>query len=419
MGGALEGCKKRILLEKFVSVKEPKSNLLLQEQPYPHFIKYMGSKSKIMGFVLEGLNEVYSGGEICDLFAGSASLAGAIGHQASIHSNDIQTYSEVLAKTYLDAYMYEGMPSASQILQAAGDIVSANAEELCFNIDYKSVSSLCEFNEMERKQQELINKVFLRKWHLFVKYYSGTWWTAEQCLWIDAIREVAEQYINQPCYPLLISTLMYAMAYTSQGTGHYAQYRDAKTQSSMKDILIYRKRSLPDYFRKKFDAVCLELRNKPSEFSHKVTSLDYRECLHQFSGGTVYANPPYCFVHYSRFYHAIETLALYDYPSIQIKGGKVVKGRYREERHQSPFSIRSQVKQAFIDLFAGVKETGSNLALSYSNTGMISIEEIHELVKVHFPHRKIELLLTNHQHMTLGRQFDRHRNVEECLLLVK
>lgn len=392
--------------------------LNLQEQPYPHFIKYMGSKSKIMGFVLEGINEVYRGGEICDLFAGSASLAGAIGHQAPIHSNDIQTYSSILAQTYLDAYRYQGMPSSTDILLAAEQIVSANTAELGIKIDYQSITSLSDFNELELKQQGLIRRSFSRDWHLFVKYYSGTWWTAEQCLWIDAIREVAEQYKNEPCYPLVISTLMYAMAYTSQGTGHYAQYRDAKTESSMKDISIYRRRSLPDYFRRKFDAVCSVLGNEPSKFSHKTTTLDYHDCLRHFSGGTVYADPPYCFVHYSRFYHAIETLVLYDYPTIQSKGGKVVKGRYRDERHQSPFCIKTQVKQAFADLFAGVRETDSNLALSYSNTGMISIEEIHELAKVYFPGRKVELLLTDHQHMTLGRQFDRHRNVEECLFLV-
>lgn len=396
-----------------------KPHTLLRERPYPHFIKYMGSKSKIMGFVIEGLNEVYEGGSICDLFAGSASLSGAIGHQVPFHSNDIQAYSAILAQTYLDAYVYEGIPTSSELLNAAEYIFSINAKQLRIDIDYEGVNSLSEFNALEQKQQALINREFRRGWHLFTKYYSGTWWTAEQCLWIDAIREVAEQYKDQPCYPLIISTLMYAMAYTSQGTGHYAQYRDAKTPSSMKDISIYRKRSLPEYFKKKYDAVCLELGNEPSKFSHTVTSLDFRECLHQFSGGTVYADPPYCFVHYSRFYHAIETLALYDYPEIQKKGGEIVKGRYREERHQSPFCIRTKVKQAFSDLFDGIRATNSNLALSYSNTGMISVEELHSLAKDFFPNRKIELLLTDHQHMTLGRQFDRHRNVEECLFLVK
>lgn len=389
------------------------------EQAYPHFIKYMGSKSKIMQFVLDGLNEVYEGGAVCDLFAGSASLAGAIGRQVAFHSNDIQSYSSVLAQTYLDAYVYDGIPSADEILSQAEGIALEQYKQLRINVDYQSCDSIDEFNELERIQQKLIEREFLGKWHLFTKYYSGTWWSAEQCVWIDAVRQIAESYRDQPCYPLIISTLMYAMAYTSQGTGHYAQYRDAKTQSSMNDIAIYRNRALSYYFRKKYDLVFAELGTEKNPHTYKVTSLDYKECLRQFSGGTVYADPPYCFVHYSRFYHAIETLVLYDYPVLQSKNGSVVKGRYREGRHQSPFCIRTQVRDAFAEMFAGVQATGSNLVLSYSNTGMITIEEVHELARQYFPERKVELLLTNHQHMTLGRQFDRHRDVEECLFLVK
>ena len=209
------------------------------------------------------------------------------------------------------------------------------------------------------------------------------------------------------------------MAYTSQGTGHYAQYRDATTESSMLDISMYRRRSVEAYFTKKFNAVKDGLSQEPPRHKHKITSLDYKDCLASFSGGTVYADPPYCFVHYSRFYHAIETLALYDYPAIQKKSGTIVKGRYRESRHQSPFCIKSQVPKAFSDLFAGIRDTNSSLALSYSNTGMISIDELHRLANHYFPSQRIELLLRNHKHMTLGRQFDRDRDVEECLFLVK
>lgn len=57
----------------------------LKQRTYPHYIKYMGSKSKIMDFVLSGINEVYDGGALCDLFGGSASLAGAVGDQISVH----------------------------------------------------------------------------------------------------------------------------------------------------------------------------------------------------------------------------------------------------------------------------------------------------------------------------------------------
>ena len=65
----------------------------------------------------------------------------------------------------------------------------------------------------------------------------------------------------------------------------------------------------------------------------------------------------------------IETLVLYDYPILQHKNNTIVKGRYRDDRHQSPFSIRTKVKGAFSDMFKLISESQSYLILSYSDTG--------------------------------------------------
>ncbi len=397
--------------------KAPKFRIT--EQPYPNFIKYMGSKSKLMNFVLGGVNEVFEGGILCDLFAGSASLAGAVRQQVTVHSNDIQAYSGVLADTYLNTYIYPGLPTAEQLIRQARKIVDRNSRDLGLIIDYLKLDTIEAFNFAERQQQVLIDRDFDRPWHFFTKTYSGTWWSADQCLWIDALREVAEKYKGQPSYSLILSSIMYAMAYTSQGTGHYAQYRDANTESGMNDIHIYRKRSLEPYFLRRYKEFVASLSLIGPSKPHQVTSLDFRDCLAQFPGGTIYADPPYCFVHYSRFYHALETLVLYDDPLVQQMKGTHVKGRYRETRHQSPFCIKSQVKQAFLDLFDGIKISKSNLVLSYSNTGMITIDEMHHLAKKVLAGRKIEVLLTDHTHMTLGRKHDRSREVTECLILVK
>jgi adenine-specific DNA-methyltransferase len=371
-----------------------------------------------MDFVLNGINEVYQGGAVCDLFSGSASLAGAIGQQCLVHSNDIQNYSAILSRTYNQAYFESSTPSSNDLIEQASKIVAKNKKSLGLNIIYSKSLTLDEFNQLEEVQKNLINRTFRREWHLFVKNYSGTWWSSEQCLWIDALREVADQYKNRSFYPVILSSLMFGMAYSSQGTGHYAQYRDAKTESSLSDILIYRKRSLVNYFIRKYDETLSGLSSNPPKFEHKATAMDFKACLTDFQGGVVYADPPYCFVHYSRFYHAIETLVLYDYPTLQIQKGHIVKGRYRDLRHQSPFCIKTKVKGAFVDLFNGVKNSNSNLAMSYSNTGMISIEEIEQLATNIFKNKKIELLTTDHKHMTLGRKNDRHREVKECLILV-
>ncbi|CRM37221.1 Modification methylase FokI [Pseudomonas sp. 24 E 1] len=394
---------------------------MLTPTTYPSFVKYMGSKSKIIDFVVEGINDVRLPDKpVLDLFAGSASLAGAIGRNISFHSNDIQQYSRVLSTAYAASWKTTKTPDVNDIISRAEHIIKqvrSSVEEHLYT--YTNDSSLENFNQREASQRTLIDKKFDHKWHLFIKCYSGTWWSAEQCLWIDALREVAELYKDDPAYDVILAALMFAMAYCSQGTGHYAQYRDAKNMSSMNDILIYRKRSIEKYFVRKYSEVMELLNVEPSPYNFVATADDFSVCLESFNGGTVYADPPYCFVHYSRFYHALETLVLYDFPELQVIGGAVVKGRYRVDRHQSPFCIASKVEGAFESLFRGVNKSASNLVLSYSNTGMIDLDRMVEIAGSIFEGKKMELLTMDHQHMTLGRTGTRHRDVKECLLLIK
>jgi adenine-specific DNA-methyltransferase len=382
------------------------------------FVKYMGSKTKILPFVISGIEEVYEGGYICDLFAGSGTLSGALGKQIPMISNDIQFYSAVLSKAYLTDWD-DSQISPGLILNEAQKYFDAHYKALIGDFQYPLDLSLIEFNDLEKRNQALLANEFDNEWHLFTKYYSGTWWSAEQCAWIDSIRKVIEDFKDNPAYNTLLSSLMYAMAYNSQGTGHYAQYRDAKTDSSMKDILIYRRKNIVDYFARKLTSALEALPKQQSAFNHQVYSLDYLECLNFVKDSTVYADPPYCFVHYSRFYHAIETLSLYDYPKIQVKNGKVVKGRYREERHQSPFSIKSKVKGAFEEMFRMISFNNCSLVLSYSNTGMISIDELLILAESIFTNHIINVTSIDHQHMTMGRFNDRDREVKELLITVK
>lgn len=382
------------------------------------FIKYMGSKTKILPFVISGIEEVYEGGFICDLFAGSGTLSGALGTQAPMISNDIQFYSAVLSKAYLTDWNNLEITS-ELVVKRAQQYFDKHYKELISDFQYPLILDLKEFNKLEKKNQGLLKREFKNEWYLFTKYYSGTWWSAEQCVWIDSIRKVIEDFKDNPAYNTMLSSLMYAMAYNSQGTGHYAQYRDAKTVSSMKDILIYRRKSIIEYFIRKLDSALEILPKSPISLNHKVYSLDYLDCLNQIHDSTIYADPPYCFVHYSRFYHAIETLTLYDYPQIQVKNGKIVKGRYREERHQSPFSIRSKVKGAFEEMFKIISKNNCSLVLSYSDTGMISIDELLLLAKSNFQKHTINIKSIDHQHMTMGRFNDRDREVKELLITVK
>ena len=160
--------------------------------------------------------------------------------------------------------------------------------------------------------------------------------------------------------------------------------------------------------------------NHVADLDHTITTLDYEECLGSLNGGVVYADPPYAFVHYSRFYHAMETLCLYDYPKLQFKGDEIVKGRYRENRHQTPFCIKTKVEQAFNVLFSGVSNSSANLAHSYSDSAMISLEKLMDISKLSLSSDyEIWAEAIDHQHMTMGRSNERQRNVKEFMLLAR
>jgi Adenine-specific DNA methylase len=380
----------------------------------------MGSKTPILDFVIEGINDTYmDGGLVCDLFSGSCTLAGALRGQVSIFSNDIQQYSSILANAYLCNYDWQKNSNILNLIaEEAKEIVSQcifNQPKLHF--DYSTGLTLENFAKIEIEQRDLIKKDFdSTQYHLFTKYYSGTYWSYEQCIWIDSIRSVAEKYKSKDVaiYYAIMVCLMYAMAYTSQSTGHYAQFRDGIEESAVKDILIYRTRDILTYFTRKFQ----ELQQTYSEnnaFSYKVTTLDYRRCLEGIpENTTVYADPPYAFVHYSRFYHILETLVLYDYPKVRYKG------RYRDDRHQSPFCIKTEVEGAFEELFGLTNSRNSNLVLSYSNTGMISLDRLSAIAEREMGGRySIEIRQSDHEHSTMGRRGDRHKEVKETLIICK
>lgn len=385
------------------------------EDKIPHLLKYMGSKREIMDFVVNSIQSIGVDSQwFCDLFAGSGVISAALKGSYNVHANDIQAYSSILTITYLSNLKQNvGADRIDEIKKSVQKLVRQ------FSLKYPGLRFIYpenptfeEFSAIEKEQQLLIERQFDIGFHLFTKYYSGTYWSFEQCLWIDSIRAVAERYIGTVEYYAILSSLIFAMAYASQSTGHYAQYRGI-AENSMADILTYRRREIWPYFEKKFNELISSLNGTTK--SHRTTTLDYVDCLRIIEEESiVYADPPYQSVHYSRFYHILETLVRYDYPKLKYKG------RYREDRHQSPFCKRTTVNNAFKFLFEGVKSKKAHLVLSYSNVGMISLQEIEEIGETILGNGYSRSVLSkDHVHSKMGRSDERQHDVTEYILLFK
>lgn len=382
----------------------------------PHFIKYMGSKREILDYIHDAVNQLDVNSEwLCDLFAGTSIVGGSFKDKMNVHINDIQEYSSALAHAYFpdfaDGHTPVSLSSIENRVQCLVDEFDRRYPEM--DIDYSEIKDYNDFRHIEQLQQKFIYKDFEIGFSLFTKCYSGTYWSSNQCKWIDSIRAVAEEYVNTPDYYAIMSSLMFAMSYASQSTGHFAQYREI-TQSNMQDILTYRNKNIWSLFARKYEEI-LDLIYITTDFEHKITTLDYVDCLRIIEDGSiVYADPPYTNVHYSRFYHALETLVKYDHPVIKHKG------RYRDDRHQSPFDKKTEVKNAFKLLFKGVKDKNAHLILSYSDNGIISVSEIQGISDdVLGASYAVDIKTKEYTHMKMGRSDEYQMDVNELLISFK
>ena len=296
-------------------------------------------------------------------------------NKVNIVSNDIQQYSEVFTNAYLNNYDWDKYPSVEEITEKASERVVRFMEfykDYNKRFSYDREFTLDEFNQMEDEERKLIDETSwgnFDNYYLFTQNYSGTYWSFKQCVWIDSYRAVIDEYkTDGPYYNLLLTCLIYAMAYNSQSTGHYAQYRIPETDSSKEDILIYRRKNISDFFERKYEEF-KDFLNETNQYKFVTTAKTDIECLTTIPERTlVYADPPYCFVHYSRFYHIMETVVRYDYPKVRYKG------RYRTDRYQSDYCIKTQVENAFSQMFEGIRSKKSDMILSYTNSETNTIE---------------------------------------------
>lgn len=389
---------------------------MISNTDVPHFIKYMGSKREILDYIhcaIKSLNVESTW--FCDLFAGTSSVAGSFKHEYNVHVNDIQSYSSIFAHTYfynLHSIINDGtLKEIENKVWKYVDEFDRKYPEITYK--YSQINDFEIFQNIEEEQKKYIDKKFIIEFSLFTKYYSGTYWSSTQCKWIDSIRATAEEYAGTPMYYAILSCLMFAMSYASQSTGHFAQYRKI-TRCNMNNILQYRNKDIWRLFSKKFEEIAKVI-NSQSIYQNRITTLDYVDCLKIIEKDSiVYADPPYTSVHYSRFYHALETLVRYDHPVIKFTG------RYRDDRHQSPFDKGTEVRKAFRKLFEGVKERNSHLILSYSDNGMISQEEI-ENISSSILGKQYETMVTykEHIHSKMGRSDIHEIGVNELIISYK
>lgn len=366
-------------------------------------LNYLGSKLRLLDFIENQVIDVTpQGAGICDLFAGSGCVSRKLSRLHPVVSCDIQSYSKVIGnallnkfdvtdKTIEDFFMSLDNESANKLLEVfiplieleQNSIENKNLDVLTCILEHGSLEVFdIEHNLSCLSDQLVVVYKNLKKAglddvrSLISRYYGGVYFSYKQAVEIDIILDSIQRLVSEENRDLFLAALLSTASDVVDTVGkHFAQPIKARDSKGNIKITVYNK-AVKD---KTIDVIALyrewllKYKNlSKSDFQHITMQGDYEQCLRALPDGvkTVYADPPYTRDHYSRYYHVLETLTLRDTPKIStvtIHGSThISNGIYREDRHQSPFCIRSKAPEAFRKMFELTSSTGRNLLLSYS-----------------------------------------------------
>ena len=170
------------------------------------------------------------------------------------------------------------------------------------------------------------------------------------------------------CYYSCVFNILDRVATTA---GHF----DGFLKSNTKKAQIRKFKDVIEYFECEVE----NFKNKKNVFGSKVYNLDAIDFLKIIEDAdTIYIDPPYNHRQYNTLYHILEMFAKYS--------GKLKDCiyKYPEERYYSPYCYKSQAFKAFDNLISEATKKSNHIVFSYSNKGLVPIEDLINLFRKYF-----------------------------------
>lgn len=375
-------------------------------------IHYLGSKLRLASAIADALDDANATrGTVLDLFAGSGTTALALAGNRRVIASDIQEYSRVICSALLSSrppiadivavfaeHLKAGSPLLAAMRYAVEPLVHferdalkaarrGETDAICSVLEHGSILAVerglggsCP-PELQSRLKEVTKRLegaglAGSPMMTTVRYFGGAYFSYAQAVELDCLAALAHEAMPPALTDVFIAALLSTASDTVNTVGkQFAQpIRPRNKQGVVKQHIlkkIDRDRHVDVQATYMAWLERYALQSIPGA-GHVATRADFREALTRFAGqyAVVYADPPYTRDHYSRFYHVLETMARRDNPSIARSPGsaddELSRGLYRDDRHQSPFCIRSQAPGAFRDLFRLASACGASVVLSYS-----------------------------------------------------
>jgi adenine-specific DNA-methyltransferase len=333
---------------------------------------------------------VVNANRVFDLFSGSGAVAW---HAAELHGKeviacDLQEYSAVIA-----ASVIERTETVTDFTWADKWLRSARAR----------IAAHRNWPELKLHQQRLTDvdvgvcatqaQAFdLGRGYPISAAYGGYYFSPWQSAWIDALRASLP---SDPRYRnVALAALIQAASRCAASPGHTAQ--SFKPNDTAGRFLI-------EAWRRDLPAVVLarlkDIAPRAAKIKGKAHCGDALAIADQAKAGDLaFVDPPYSGVHYSRFYHVLETVAR------GAVGPVTGVGRYppSDERPSSAFSIKSKAAKAFDDLLALLARRGASVIITFpanQASNGLSGDDVKRLSAEHF---RIEEEKVSSRFSTLG-----------------
>lgn len=355
-------------------------------------VKYMGSKRAMLG---NGLGEaldrsLHDANRVLDLFTGSAAVAWHVAekYDKQVLASDLQMYSTVLAAAVIERT--EPITDRSWVeswMRRARARISAHSAWK----DIKALQAALGEISVEDVAAHARAINFTEKYPLS-RAYGGYYFSPMQALWLDALR--ASMPEAEDLRSVGLAALIQAASRCAASPGHTAQ--PFKPNDTAGRFLIEAwERDLPAIVRARVDDIApRKATNKGQAYCMNANEL----AEEAQEGDLVFLDPPYSGVHYSRFYHVLESVA-------RGEVGEVTgAGRYPEksERPTSDFSMLTTSKQAFDELLAILARRKASVIITFpagKASNGLSGDDVKTLAGGHF---RIEEAKVSSRFSTLG-----------------
>ncbi len=332
-------------------------------------MKYMGSKRAMLRNGLGELlgHEVRDAPRFVDLFAGSGSVAIHVAQKFPIPvlAFDLQSYSAVLTVAIVGRQTsLHWQPVWKEWLCRA--TVQFNARSVPTK-DKLTQALVAEFRVWSNGQTDLP----------MTKAYGGHYFSPRQTVWIDALRTSLPS--SEPAKTVALAALIQAASQCAAAPGHTAQPFQP-TRTAKRFIEEAWNKDIVDKTKAVFALLSHQFAQRPGEA--KVADAN-QAARNLQEGDLAFIDPPYSGVHYSRFYHVLETIA---HGSC---GAVTGVGRYPapEFRPRSKYSVGSESAEALEDLLKTIAARGARSILTFPDhdcSNGLSGDSVRGIAAKHF-----------------------------------